>query len=81
MKHAIFFPLYNIHSDLVKAAIGLKDNRSVEQFFLEAGIKIREIGRKKCVTCEDLLNIVKNKQVIIRYEGQSNLSKQIDKLE
>lgn len=81
MKHTIFFPWYNIYSDLVKTAIGLKDNRSVEQFFREAGIKIRDIGKKKCVTCEDLLNVAKNKQVIMKYDAQSDLSKKIDDLE
>lgn len=81
MKHPIFFPLYNIHSDLVKTAIGLTDNRSVEQFFREAGIRVREIGKKKCVTCEDLLKVTKGKQAIMRYEAQSELSKQIDDLE
>lgn len=81
MKHAIFFPLYNIFSDLVKTAIGLKDSRAVEQFFRDAGVKIHDVGKKKCVTCEDLLNVVKNKQVIIRYEAKSELSKKIDDLE
>ncbi len=81
MKSVIFFPFYNIHSDLVKTAIGLKDSRSVEQFFREAGIKVREIGKKKCVTCEDLLNVSKNKPVFMEYEARSELSKQIDKLE
>jgi hypothetical protein len=82
MKHAIFFPLYNIHSDLVKTAIGLKDNRAVEQFFREAGVVVRNIGKKRCVTCEDLLSITTKKQVVImRYEAQSELSKQIDELE
>lgn len=81
MKHAVFFPLYNIYSDLVKTAIGLKDNRSVEQFFREAGIKVHEVGKKKCVTCEDLLSVAKNKQVFIKYEAKSELSKQIDDLE
>jgi hypothetical protein len=81
MKHAIFFPLYNIHSVLVKTALGLKDSRSVEQFFRAAGIKIREVGKKKCVTCEDLLSVTKDKQVIFKYEAKSALSKQIDQLE
>lgn len=82
MKSAIFFPFYNIYSDLVKIAIGLKDNRSIEQFFQEAGIKIMDVGKKKCVTCEDLLNVVKNnKPVVMRYEPQSDISKQISELE
>lgn len=82
MKHPVFFPLYNIYSDLVKAAIGLKDTRSVEQFFQQAGVKIHDIGNKKCVACEDLLNILtRKKQVVFKYEAQSELSKQIDKLE
>lgn len=81
MKHVIFFPFYNIYSDLVRTAIGLKDSRSVEQFFREAGIKIYEIGKKKCVTCEDLLNVASNKQVFMNYEAKSELSKQIDNLE
>jgi hypothetical protein len=81
MKHAIFFPLYNIYSDLVKTAMGLKDNRSVEQFFKEAGIQIHEIGKKKCIRCEDLLNIVKNGMTIIEYKAQSKLSKRIENLE
>jgi hypothetical protein len=82
MKNAIFFPFYNIHSNLVKTAIGLMDNRSVEQFFREAGIKVHDVGKKKCVTCEDLLNLVKiNKLVVMRYEPQSELSKQINELE
>jgi hypothetical protein len=81
MKHAIFFPLYNIFSDLVKTAIGLKDNRSVEQFFREAGIKVHELGKKKCVTCEDLFSVTKDKQVIFKYEAKSALSKQVDQLE
>lgn len=81
MKHAVFFPLYNIYSDLVKTAIGLKDSRSVDQFFHDAGIKIHEVGKKKCVTCEDLLSVVTKKQVIMRYEAKSELSKKIDDLE
>lgn len=81
MKQAIFFPLYNIHSDLVKTAIGLKDNRAIEQFFKEAGIEIHEVGKKKCVRCEDLLNFAKNKTVFLNYKAQSDLSKDIDDLE
>lgn len=81
MKHAIFFPLYNIYSDLVKTAIGLKDSRSVEQFFQEAGIKVHEIGKKKCVTCEDLLNVLKGKAIVMRYEAKSDLSRTLDDLE
>lgn len=81
MKHAIFFPLYNIYSDLVKTAIGLKDCRSVEQFFRNAGIKVHEVGKKKFVTCEDLLRVTTNRQVVMRYEAQSELSKKIDDLE
>jgi hypothetical protein len=81
MKHAIFFPLYNIYSDLVKTAIGLKDNRSVEQFFKDAGIKVHEIGNKKCVACEDLLNLGNAKQVFESYQARSELSKRIDNLE
>jgi hypothetical protein len=82
MKNAIFFPFYSIHSNLVKAAIGLKDSRSVEQFFREAGIAVRDIGKKKCVSCEDLLNAMKNnKQTIMRYEAKSDFSKQLNDLE
>lgn len=81
MKQAIFFPLYNIFSDLVKTSIGLKGSRSIEKFFKDAGIEVHEVGKKKCVTCEDLLKAVSNKQVFIRYEAQSELSKEFDKLE
>lgn len=81
MKNVVFFPFYSIHSDLVKTAIGLKDNRSIEQFFCDAGIKVYEVGKKKCVTCEDLLKVVKDKQAIMRYEAKSELSKKIDDIE
>ena len=81
MKHTIYFPLYNIHSDLVKTAIGLKDNRSVEQFFKEAGIEILDIGKKRCVKCEDILNVARGRISYMKYEAQSELSKQIDNLE
>lgn len=81
MKHAIFFPLYNIHSDLVKAAIGVKDNRSVEHFFLNAGVKIRMIGKKKCVTYDDIVSVVSMKKPpVLRYDAQSELSRMIDEL-
>lgn len=43
----IFIPFYNIHSDLVKTALGMKDTRSIERFFRRAEIKIHEIGGKK----------------------------------
>lgn len=81
MKHAIFFPLYNIYSDLVKTAIGLKDTRSIEQFFRDAGVRIHEIGKKKCVTCEDLLNIIKTPQSVMTYAAKTEISKQIEDLE
>ena len=71
MKQPVFFPLYNIHSDLVKSAIGLKDNRSVEQFFREAGVEVRDVGGKRMVTCEDLVNISKPQPVFVTYKGKS----------
>lgn len=77
----IFFPLYNIHSDLVKTAIGLKDNRAVEQFFKAAGIEILQIGTKRCVRCEDLLNFGRSKEIFSPYEAKSKFSKEIDELE
>lgn len=73
--------LLYIYSDLVKTAIGLKDIRSIEQFFRDAGVKIHEIGKKKCVTCEDLLNVVKNLRAVMKYVGKTNISKQIEDLE
>lgn len=77
-----FFPLYSIYSDLVRVALGLSDTRSIMRFFREAGIKVHVIGKRKCVTCEDLLNVVKNnKPVAFRYEARSDLSKQIDDLD
>lgn len=79
MKHPIFFPFYSITSDLVKTAIGLKDNRSVEQFFNEAGIKLHDIGKKKCILCEDLLSVTKPKPAIFTYK--SKISRKIDDLE
>lgn len=81
MKTPIFFPFYNIHSDLVKTAIGLKDTRSIEQFFINANIKITLIGKKKCVTYDDLMNAVKPTPVVLRYEPKSTLSKRIDEIE
>lgn len=81
MKQAVYFPLYNIYSDLVKTAIGLKDNRSVEQFFEDVGVKVHEFGKRKCVKCDDLLGVTMNKPVFMTYEAQSDLSRKIDDLE
>ena len=81
MKEPIFFPFYNIHSDLVKTAIGLTDNRSVELFFINAKIRITPIGKKKCVTYDDLMNATKPSPVVLRYEPKSQLSKRIDEIE
>lgn len=80
MKTFIFFPFYNIHADLVKAALGLNDNRSIENFFQKAGVPILMIGNKKCVSCEDLMSVFKKKPVIMRYEAQSELSRLIDEI-
>jgi hypothetical protein len=77
----MFFPLYNIYSDLVKVALGLTDNRSVERFFRDAGVRIQRIGKKKCVACEDILNAMKAKKSVLRYEARSALSRKIDELE
>lgn len=79
MKQPIFFPFYSIYSDIVKTSLGLKDNRSIEKFFKEAGIKVYDIGEKKCVLCEDLLAVTKPKPVIFRYTPQSELERQIYK--
>jgi hypothetical protein len=76
-----FFPLYNIYSDLVKVALGLTDNRSVERFFRDAGIRVQRIGKKKCVACEDLLNIMKGKKKVLRYKAPIIVSKEVDDLE
>ena len=81
MKQTTFFPIYSIHSDLVKSALGLKDSRSIEKFFNEARIKVHDIGGKKCVMCEDLLTITKPNPQVFRYEAQSDFSKEIDDLE
>lgn len=80
MRQTIFFPFYHIYSDLVRTALGLKDSRSVERFFKEAGIKIYEIGNRKCVVCEDLLSVTKPKPVIFRYEGKSEISRKLDEM-
>lgn len=77
MKSEIFFPIYSITSDIVKTSLGLQDPRSIEKFFREAGIKIHEIGKKKCVKCEDLLNLNTEKPVIMNYKPQSKHSKEI----
>ena len=77
MKSEVFFPIYSIHSDLVKTSLGLTDNRSIEKFFREAGIKVHEIGKKKCVMCQDLLNLITEKPVIMSYKPQSNHSQEI----
>lgn len=83
MNNIVFFPLYNIFSDLVKAALGLKDTRSIEQFFRAAGVKIHLLGTKKCVACEDLLNVVSggHQKQATPYEAKSKFSKRIDELE
>lgn len=80
MNHIILFPFYNIHSDLVKTALGMKDTRSIERFFRRAEIKIHEIGGKRCVLCEDLLAVTKPKPQVFQYEPQSNFSREIDDL-
>lgn len=74
MKHPVFFPVYNIYSDLVRTAIGLKDTRSIEKFFEEAGIKVHDIGGKKCILCEDLLNITKPKPQVYERKLRKELS-------
>lgn len=81
MKHPIFFPFYNIYSDIVKTSLGLKSNRTIESFFKEAGIPVVIIGTKKCVTCEELLNAAKDKKVFATYVAQSARSKMLDELE
>lgn len=79
MKHPTFFPIYSIHSDLVKTALGLKDNRSVEQFFKVAGIKIHQLGNKKVITCEDLLNVTtKVNAAASTYEPRSDMARGLD---
>jgi hypothetical protein len=82
MKHPVFFPFYNIYSELVKTAIGLKDTRSIDQFFKDAGVEIRLIGKKKCVTCEDLLNVLTKTQVVVmEYVARTPLSRKIEEME
>ncbi len=61
MSKVVYFPIYNIHSPLVKAALGMKDPRSVERWMREAGITIKEIGGKKMISCEDLIEATKKK--------------------
>ena len=79
MKQPIFFPFYSIHSDIVRVSLGLKDVRSVEKFFKEAGITVHDIGGKKCVMCEDLLAVTKPKPQVFQYKGKPR--RWIDKLE
>lgn len=77
-QQVIYFPIYHIFSDLVKTAIGVNSSRSIERFFRDAGIKVHDISGKKCVTCEDLLALGKdNKQRIMEYEPQSDLSREL----
>jgi hypothetical protein len=78
MKQLIFFPFYHIYSDIVKTALGLKDTRSIERFFKGSGIKVHDIGGKKCVTCEDLFYVTKPKTQIFRYKAQGKNAKKID---
>lgn len=80
MEHPLYFPFYCIYSDIVKSALGLKDSRSIEGFFVRAGVTVHIIGGKKCVMCDDLLNLTKPQPVIMRYEAQSDLSREIDRL-
>lgn len=81
MKQPVYFPLYSIHSDLVKTALGMKDVRSVEKWLEEAGVPVVQIGNKKMVTCEDLLNAKPDStQVLAYYRSKSDFSKQIDDL-
>jgi hypothetical protein len=85
MKLPVFFPFYNIYSDLVKTALGLKSNQSIDQFFSDAGLKVVQIGNKKCVICEDILILLKPDLLrlrgSLRYEAKSDFSKKIDELE
>ena len=80
MKQTVYFPVYNIYSDLVKTAIGLKDSRSIEKFFIEAGVKIHDIGGKRVVMCQDLLGLTSNTKVFLNYEAKSSFSREIDDL-
>lgn len=79
-KHAIYFPLYHIYSPLIKASLGMKDTRSIDSFFRKADIKVYDIGGKKCVTCEDLLNVTKPKPAIFRYKTKSGIDKELDEM-
>ena len=80
MKPA-YFPIYDIRSDLVKSALGLKDNRSVEKWLNAAGITIHNIGTRRVVKCEDLFNVSTNESKgFVPYESKGKYSKQLDEL-
>lgn len=79
MKLPTFFPFYNIYSDLVKTALGLKSNQSIDQFFSDAGLKVVQIANKKCVTCEDIMTLLRpeimNLKGGLRYEAKTDFGK------
>lgn len=81
MKTPVYFPIYNIHSDLVKTALGLRDNRSIEKFMETAGVPIKLIGNKQCVFCEDLFNVIdsKSRSRLGAYDESDDYHKSLEK--
>ena len=81
MKHPVYFPLYNIQSDLVKTALGLKDNRSIEKWLQQVGINIQEVAGKKLISCEDLMRAPRGfSKSLTRYSAISNEAQEINNL-
>ena len=85
MEKTTYFPFYYIYSDIVKVALGVKDNRAVVSKLRTAKIKIRVRGRLKFIKTEDILSMIEECEeedsMFPTYRGKGNGAKLIDDLE
>lgn len=81
MKTATFFPYYSISSDIVKAALGMKDKRSIAKHFRSAGVEIFKVGTLECVAAQDLFEVSNNRKVFVSSQSSKKSGvKEIDDL-
>lgn len=57
-RETTFPPFYAINSDLLKAALNCKDNRTIKKYLINAGVEIGYFGGKEVVSHEDLMNAI-----------------------
>lgn len=77
-----YFPLYSVNSPLLKAALGVSDNRSVESWLNKANVPVHNIGGKKMIQLEDILRLTKTQSTkVVNYTAKSAAAKKLDDLE